>query len=87
MGSVFFAVLLVFLLVEEEIFFRRVVGPNFLYAFVYVAVIFYLLQIFEYFKRCAGTYSIVNQLFFRGRPWCIFEFGCEFECPIHKCKF
>ena len=64
---------LVFVLVEEEVFFCRIVGPDVLDALVDVTLILYLLQILQHFKRRPGTSCVVNQFVLRCRPWRIFE--------------
>ncbi len=68
---------LIFLLIEEEVVLRRIVGPYIFDRFVYVALVFYLLQVFENFQRSARTNGIVYQLLFGGRPGCIFKFRCQ----------
>ena len=40
---------LIFVFVPEEIFFRRIVGPNIFDAFIDIALILNLLKIFQYF--------------------------------------
>ena len=44
--------LLILILVEEEIFFCRIVGPYLLDALVDIAFVFYLLQVLEHLQRC-----------------------------------
>ena len=41
----------VLVLVEEEVFFAGVVGPDVFYAFIDLTLIFHLLQVFYYFER------------------------------------
>ena len=43
---------LIFFLVEEEIFFAGIIGPDIFYTFIYFTFIFHLLQVFNNFERC-----------------------------------
>jgi len=58
---------LIFLLVEEEIVLGGVVGPD----------------VFDRFVDFTRTYCIVDEFIFRCGPGGIFEFRCQFKCPIH----
>ena len=64
---------LVFVLVEEEVFLRRVIRPDVFNALVDISLVLYLLQVLKNFKRRPGTDCIVNLLVLRCRPWRIFE--------------
>ena len=44
---------LIFFLVEEEVIFAWVIGPNVFDAFVDVAFVFDLLEVFDYFQGCS----------------------------------
>lgn len=74
----------IFLLVEEKVVFRRIIGPNILDGFVYLAFVLDLLQVFEHLQRRPRTHGIIDQLLFRRRPRCIFQFGSQLKCPIHN---
>lgn len=51
---------LVFIFIEEEVFFRWIVWPNVFNGFKGVAFIFQLLQVFNHFKWCSSPKSEVN---------------------------
>ena len=44
---------LIFFLIEEEVIFAWVIGPNVFDAFVDVAFVFDLLEVFDYFQGCS----------------------------------
>ena len=67
---------LIFFLVEEEVFFAGVVGPDIFDAFVDFAFVFHLLKVFDDFEGCSRTHGIINQFVFGGRPRGVFEFRC-----------
>ena len=75
---------LILVFVEEEVFFGGVVGPDVFDAFVSVAFVFDFLEVFDYFERGAATLGVVDEFVFGCRPGSIFEFRCEFKCPIHN---
>lgn len=75
---------LIFVLVEEEVVVAGVVGPDVFDAFVGLAFVFYLLEVFDDFHGGAGTHCVVYKLVFGGGPGGVLEFGCEFKCPIHS---
>ena len=74
---------LIFLLVEEKIFFGRVVRPYIFYAFVNFAIVLKFLKILDHLFRRTGTIGIINEFVFRGRPRSIVQAAGKFKCPIH----
>ena len=52
---------LILILVEQEIFFRGIVWPNFLNTFVDITFIFYLLKVLQHLKGCTGADGIIYQ--------------------------
>ena len=74
---------LILVLVEEEVFFGGVVGPDVFDAFVGFAFVFDFLKVFDYFHWRSATHGIVYQLFLGCGPGCVFELGREFESPVH----
>ena len=74
--------ILILLLIEEKILLRGIVGPNIFNGLVNIALVFDFLQILKHFERSPRTCSIIDQLIFRRRPWSVFEFGCQFKCPV-----
>jgi len=74
---------LIFVLVEQKIFFGGIVGPDVFDTLVGFAFIFYFLKVLYHFKRCSGAHGIVYEFVFRCGPGSVFEFGCQFECPVH----
>ena len=73
----------ILILVEEEVFFGGVVGPDVFYAFVGVAFVFDFLEVFDNFERGSGTHGVVDEFVLGCGPGGVFEFRCEFECPVH----
>ena len=67
---------LILLLVEEEIVFRGVVGPNIFYRLIDVAFVFDLLKVFQYFQRGARANRVIDQFLFGCGLRCIFQFRC-----------
>ena len=67
---------LIFLLVEEEVFFAGIVGPNIFDAFVNFAFVFHFLEVLDDFEGGSRTHGIINQFVFGGRPRGVFEFRC-----------
>ena len=65
---------LVFILVEEEVVFGGVVGPDFFYAVVGLAFVFDFLEVFDYFHGGAAAHCVVDELFACGGPGSVFEF-------------
>ena len=76
--------ILILLLIEEKILLRGIVGPNIFNGLVNIALVLDFLQILIPFERSPRTCSIIDQLIFRRRPWSVFEFGCQFKCPVHN---
>ena len=64
---------LIFFLVEEEVLLAGIVGPDFLYAFVYFPVVLQIFEVLYNLKGCTGTGSIVDQFVFCCRPGSVFE--------------
>ena|SRR3989338_3595031 len=65
--------LIFFVVLEEEIFVRRIIGPDFFDALVRLVAIFELLQVLHYLRRCAGPDGIVDEFLPCRRPWSIVE--------------
>lgn len=76
----------ILLFVEEEVFFGGVVGPDVFDAFVGFAFVFDFLKVLYHFEGRAAALGVVDELLAGCGPWCVFEFRCEFKCPIHSCK-
>lgn len=64
---------LIFFLVKEKIFLRRIIRPNILYAFVYFTVIFEFLKILDHVLRGARTVCVIDQFIFCCWPWSIVQ--------------
>ena len=75
---------LVFVFVEEEVFFGGVVGPDVFDGFVGFAFVFDFLEVFDYFEGGAGAHCVVDEFFAGCGPGGVFEFGSKFKCPIHS---
>ena len=65
---------LIFLLVEEEVFFAGVVGPNVFDTLIDFTFVFHFLEVLDDFERNSRAHGIIDKLVFGGRPRCIFEF-------------
>ena len=76
----------IFVFVEEEVVFARIVRPDVFDAFVDLSFVFDLLQVLDHFQRGARTDGIVDQLVFGSGPGRIFEFGCQFKCSVHSSR-
>lgn len=75
---------LILFLVEEEIVLRGVIGPDVFDRLVNIAFVLYFLQVFKHFQRRSRTNCVIDQLLFGRGPRCIFQFRCEFKCPVHN---
>ena len=64
----------IFVLVEEEVFFGGVVGPDVFDGFVGVAFVFDFLKVLDYFEGCAGAHGVVYEFVLGCGPGCVFEF-------------
>jgi hypothetical protein len=64
---------LVLVFVEKEIVLCGIVRPDLFNAFIGLAFVFQFLKVFDYLKRCSGTYGIVNKLIFCSRPRSVFQ--------------
>jgi hypothetical protein len=50
---------LIFILVEEKVFLRGIVGPEVLDAVINIALVLDFLQVFDYLKGATGTLGII----------------------------
>ena len=74
---------LVFVFVKEEVVLCRIIGPDVLDCFVDVSFVFNLGKVFQNLGGSPASYGVVHQFFFGGWPWCIVQFLCQFQSPIH----
>ena len=65
---------LIFVFVEEEVFFGGIIRPNVFDGLKNLAFVFKFIEIFYYFHRRARTHCIVNEFFLGGWPRCVFKF-------------
>ena len=59
---------LILILVEEEVFLGRIVGPEVFYVFVCLAFVLYFLQVLHYLHGGAGAQGVVYELILCCRP-------------------
>lgn len=78
---------LILVLVEEKILFGGIVGPYVFYGFVYFAFVFELLKVLYDLHGSAGAHGVVYKLVLGGGPGSVFEFRCQFQCPVHDIQF
>lgn len=74
----------ILILIEEKVFFSGIIGPDVFNAFIDFTFVLNLLQVFDYFKGCAGADGIVNEFVLGCWPWGIFQLRCKFKTPIHS---
>ena len=63
---------LVLILVEQEIFFSRIVGPDVFDALIHLTFILNLLQILQYFEWSSRTDGIIYEFILGSGPRCVF---------------
>ena len=73
----------IFVFIEEEIFLRRIVGPDVFNGVIRLLVVFDVLEVLHHFEGRTRSHGEVNQLILCGRPRSVFEVGGKFKCPIH----
>ena len=65
---------------------RGIIRPYFLDAFVRLAIILHLFEIFYNLMGSSRTLCIVDEFAFRCRPGRIFKVRCQFETPVHRVR-
>ena len=75
---------LIFFLVEEKVFFGRVVRPDVFYGFVDFAIVFEFLEVLYNFFRSSGAVGVIYEFFFGRGPRSIVQAAGKFKCPIHS---
>lgn len=73
----------ILLLIEKEVILCRIIGPDVFDGIVHFAVFFQIFKILDHFERSSRAGGIIDEFFPGCGPRGIFQFGCEFQCPIH----
>ena len=68
--------ILIFILVKEEVFLRRIIRPYIFYTLVYLSFIIQFLDVLNNFQRGTRANCIIYQFVFGCRPGGIFKMRC-----------